>query len=716
MKIKNKYGLCGLWVSPQVGEVFATFSTEANKREQKNLGKFLPFAWISDHELIEKENPPYRLEALKGNGALNRMLSFDTLSNYSFFLKNHKAAETVGALENQFLLKKSLRFFENMQFNALKRCQCDIETASNTSGFSNAHYLKDRILAIGLQMDGKVEILELKEDSDEGESRLLQEFIDTLQAWDPDTIEGHNFYKFDLEYLRIRSKLHKMPLLWGRYGQIATVRNSRFKIAERFIDFPRFEIPGRTIVDTYLLIQQYDLAKRALKSYSLKSVAVALGITPNSNDRVYLSGKKMQEYFNQDRSLFLAYLKDDLRETKGLADLLLPTYFAQVKNFPLSFQDTILRGTGTKIDSIFLEKYFHSKYALPLPEPVMPFEGGFTKGFEAGVFENVLHYDFASLYPSLLLSLNQNPKNDLLGIFLPTLKELRDYRLKYKKLAKEENDPILKEEYQARQNSFKILINSFYGYLGFSGGHFCDGELAAKVTAYGRELLQKLISQLEKEGCLILEADTDGLYLSSEKYFKDPYKLIEKVLHLMPEEIDLEFDASFKSMFAYKAKNYALWDGKNVLIRGSALRSRATEPFLKELTEALIYYLLGCSSTHPRQIAQEFKQEIIQTTIPIEKLAKSERLSQNPLVYKKSVENAKKPRRAALEVALKKEPLPKMGDKITYFIKKSEKPRMADWIRATAVELYDKDQHPYDPAYYIKKCDDWLKRYQDFLK
>ena len=32
-----------------------------------------------------------------------------------------------------------------------------------------------------------------------------------------------------------------------------------------------------------------------------------------------------------------------------------------------------------------------------------------------------------------------------------------------------------RNESQARQASFKILINSFYGYLGFSGARFGDG-------------------------------------------------------------------------------------------------------------------------------------------------------------------------------------------------------------------------------------------------
>jgi len=38
---------------------------------------------------------------------------------------------------------------------------------------------------------------------------------------------------------------------------------------------------------------------------------------------------------------------------------------------------------------------------------------------------------------------------------------------------------MVRDEAQARQATFKILINSFYGYLGFSGARFGDGDLAA---------------------------------------------------------------------------------------------------------------------------------------------------------------------------------------------------------------------------------------------
>ena len=52
------------------------------------------------------------------------------------------------------------------------------------------------------------------EESDAGEKKLLLVFNDLLRELDPDIIEGHNLFKFDLDYLRQRGKRHKVPCAW----------------------------------------------------------------------------------------------------------------------------------------------------------------------------------------------------------------------------------------------------------------------------------------------------------------------------------------------------------------------------------------------------------------------------------------------------------------------------------------------------------------------
>src|SRR5690606_6987573 len=135
----------------------------------------------------------------------------------------------------------------------------------------------DRILAIGLQCGDRRDLLTLAEETDEGEKRLLLAFNDRLRELDPDVVEGHNIHKFDLDYLRQRAKRYKIPCAWGRFGLNAQFRNSRMKVAERWIDFPRCDLPGRAVIDTYLLAQLYDVTAREMTGYGLKEVAVYFG-------------------------------------------------------------------------------------------------------------------------------------------------------------------------------------------------------------------------------------------------------------------------------------------------------------------------------------------------------------------------------------------------------------------------------------------------------
>jgi DNA polymerase elongation subunit (family B) len=470
------------------------------------------------------------------------------------------------------------------------------------------------------------------------------------------------------------------------------------------------------VVDTYLLVQLYDITAREITSYGLKETAVYFGITAeDSAERTYLEGHRIQHAFVEDRARFCAYLEDDLRETQGLADQLLPTYFEQARTFPIQLQEATLRGATSKIDLLFLEEYYHARQTCPSPPEVQPFEGGYTRSFREGVFRHVLHFDVASLYPSLLLSIGRNPKNDTLGVFIPLLRRLREYRLKYKQLARTAPDPEERSEAQARQTSFKILINSFYGYLGFSGARFGDGELAAEVTRRGRELLQALIDEFARHGCTILEADTDGIYLSSEKFFDRAEDLLALVAPILPAGIELEFDGRYDAMFCYKAKNYALLEDGKITLRGSALRSRGIEPFLKKLTDRLIHFLVGATGESPLVLLEDYRKKLVVLAVPVAELAKSETISQSPDAYERLIAEGGKPRRAAAEAALQLTPRPRMGDRVAYYITRRTKLRTSDWQRARPLELYDAVNAPYDADYYTGKLNDWLERYGAFL-
>jgi DNA polymerase, archaea type len=707
--------LCGIWID-ETGRVHTTIETEGGGREER-VATLRPFAWLNANP-DPAQLSGLTVEELKGEGPFNRLAHADTLAAFNAFVRgdrNGASADVIRPLESQFLLQQRERMYRDMTFGQLRRCQLDIEVASPDGGFPNASRPEDRVLAIGLRCGGRNQLLLLDEMTDEAEKKLLGEFCSALNEADPDVIEGHNLFKFDLDYLRQRCRRHKLHCAWGRYGQRATFRSSKLKVAERWIDFTRCDIPGRAVVDTYLLVQLYDITLREITSYGLKEVAIYFGITDDESERTYILGSHIQQAFFEDRARFCAYLEDDLRETQGLADQLLPTYFEQARTFPILLQDATLRGATSKIDLLFLEEYYHARQSCPSPPEVKPFEGGYTRSFQEGVFHHVLHFDVASLYPSLLLHIGRNPTNDTLGIFVPMLRRLREYRLKHKQLARTAPSTEERSEAQARQTNFKILINSFYGYLGFSGARFGDGELAAEVTRRGRELLQALIDEFARHGCTILEADTDGIYLSSDQYFDQPDALLALVAPILPPGIELEYDGRYAAMFCYKAKNYALFDGTKITLRGSALRSRGTEPYLKKLTDQLIHFLVGASTESPLVMLDDYRKKLVVLAVPVTDLAKSETLSQGPDAYERFITEGGKPRRAAAEAALQLTPRPRMGERVTYYVTARTRGRTSDWQRARPLSLYDAVNAPYDADYYTEKLNDWLERYGAFL-
>jgi len=708
--------LCGVWIGDDGVAHVCLATADGGRREETR--PFRPFAWMSGGGL---DTPGVHFESLRGSAPLGTLAHAESLDAYEGLLKAARdapsvALDSVRPLESQFLLQNRARLYADLGFSRLRRCQLDIETGSEDGSFSDATRPGDRVLAIGLSSGGVNVLLELEDATDAAERKLLVSLNEALARLDPDVIEGHNIFKFDLDYLRVRCRLRKVPCAWGRFGQRAVFRNSRLKVAERWIDFPRCDLAGRAVVDTYLLALLNDISARELSSYGLKDVAVHFGITgEDSLERTYIEGSRIAEVFASDRARFRAYLEDDLRETQGLGDLFLPTYFEQARAFPIPLQEATLRGTTVKIDLLFLEEYYHAKESCPQPPEIRPFDGGYTRSFSEGVFRHVLHFDVASLYPSLLLSIGRNPGTDTLGVFVPLLRRLLEYRLRYKQLSRTSPDPEIRQEAQARQASYKILINSFYGYLGFSGARFGDGELAAEVTRRGRELLQALIDEFGRHGCRMLEADTDGIYLSSGEYFERPEELLAKVVPILPKGIELEFDGRYDAMFCYKAKNYALREGDRVILRGSALRSRGIEPYLKRLSDGLISFLLGVTDTSPAALADEYRRRISNSSLPVSELSKAEVLSMNPDAYEKFVAGGGKPRRASAEAALQMTPRPRMGDRVAYFITPKQKGRTSDWQRARPVSAFDPLAAPYDPGHYLGKLDDWLERYGGFI-
>src|SRR5438046_9434570 len=265
-----------------------------------------------------------------------------------------------------------------------------------------------------------------------------------------------------------------------------------------------------------------------------------------------LTGKELERAYLSDSEMFQRRALCGVCETRALSDLLSPSYFIQAQIFPYNYQDVIVRGNATRINALFLREYFRQRHSIPeLPMP-RPFEGGYTDIFFTGVARNVWHCDIASLYPSVMLQFDCFPQTDHPQIFRHLLTDLRTFRLEAKadmRAAEKSGDTARAHHFHACQNTFKILLNSFYGYLGFAQGSFADFDAAARVTQIGRDLLKKMIEWLNARDARVIEVDTDGIYFTPPPDI-DINKLREGLAKELPPGIEVEFDGQFDAMFS----------------------------------------------------------------------------------------------------------------------------------------------------------------------
>jgi DNA polymerase, archaea type len=262
------------------------------------------------------------------------------------------------------------------------------------------------------------------------------------------------------------------------------------------------------------------------------------------------------------------------------------------------------------------------------------------------------------------------------------------------------------------QNTFKILINSFYGYLGFGQGHFADFDAAARVTQIGRDLLRKMIDWLNAQGAQVVEVDTDGIY------FVPPDKtdigdLQKGLAQELPPGIEVEFDEQFDAMFSYKAKNYALLTkAGEVVIKGGALKSRGLEKFQRVFLEEMIKLIMQGKPEAMVDLREKFEKNIRNREWNIDMLMKTDTLQDSLDQYRAKIGAGGRNRAAAYELALASDRAYKPGDQISYYIKTTPK-KVPAYEAAKRASEFDPQNRDENVNYYVAKLDDLVKKFSD---
>jgi DNA polymerase elongation subunit (family B) len=489
------------------------------------------------------------------------------------------------------------------------------------------------------------------------------------------------------------------------------------QVAERTITYRKYEIVGRHIVDTWILAQHYDVTARELEGYGLKDVARHFGLA--AADRTYLPPERISATFDRDPETLFRYALDDVREVRGIGALLGQSYFVQAQIFPFSYQNVTLRGNATKIDALLIREYLRQGQAVPAPEPPQEVLGGHTEIAFQGVARRVLHCDVTSLYPSVMLAFDYVPSRDALGIFSGLLRDLRSFRVEAKRLARSAETETARGHYTALQTTFKILINSFYGYLGFPMAHFNDYAAANRVTAKGRELIQGMMAWLRARGATVIEVDTDGLYFVAPEDVRTPEeeeRLLAELTATLPAGIALELDGRYQAMFSYKMKNYALLDHAGRLtVTGSGLRSRGLERFQREWMEEMFLHLLRGEPRKIRELTRRYAEAFERHTLDVRAFMKTETLQESLETYREKVAAGRRNPAAAYELALRSQRSYQPGDQVSHYVAGTSK-RVKVHEAAKPADQWDPRNPDENVEYYKAKLVELEAKFRPFFE
>jgi DNA polymerase elongation subunit (family B) len=616
---------------------------------------------------------------------------------------------------HQYLVMAGRTSFGGLRFGDLRRMALDIEVVTSEGyEFPSAAREGDRIVAIALADSSGFRQVLRGDRLDE--AALLGQCGRIIAERDPDVLEGHNVFRFDLEYIEARARRHGVALAWGRDGSPLRGRPARLSVAERTIGFRRYEAAGRHIVDTWMLAQLHDVGARDLPSFGLKDIARHLGVA--ATDRTYVDAARIADQLAADADRLMAYAADDAAETLAIAAILSPPYFAQARLVPFDYQSTTLRGSAAKVDALLLREYLRTGRAVPRPRPGQSVGGGLTAIWEQGVAAPVLHVDVTSLYPSLMIAGRVAPASDELGVFLDLLTHLRDVRVAAKRQAQAAAGEEERQHQAALSQSFKILINSFYGYLGFSAAHWNDFDAANRVTAEGRAVVTTIVERLRALGATPVEADTDGVYFMPPAGHApdDDGRLLEAIAADLPAGITLELDGRFPAMFSYKMKTYALLDGRGrVTLKGSAFRSRGLEPFQRRLIDELVRLLLAGRRVDAKAVVDRWLGDFAAHRVDVRVFARTETLAESLEAYRERVAAGARSPAAAYELAAAGGRPVQPGDQISYYVA-GRTARVAVNEVARLASLWDPARPDENVEYYQSKVLEIWERFRRFTE
>jgi len=431
----------------------------------------------------------------------------------------------------------------------------------------------------------------------EKEKDILKKWYDLVAKYD--IITGWNSENFDIPYIRERAKLNRV---WSKYGKGEIHVDMMNKLKE---------IHKRNI----------ELIKK-VRSFSLNAVA-----------KEFLGEQKVEhkegiyEMFENNPKLLKKYNIQDCRLVKRIDDRLrilrqkiiehgITGNFLNFYAISRILDMYILRNAPKGVRFRTKPPYSKDNY----DQTESRYSGGAVLEPTPGRHDQVYHFDFTSLYPSIIRTWNISPETvsdegiltpngehftEEPGIIPTTIQGLLDARnnIRHNKMkGMTEEDPQYEELY-FKQYAFKTMSNSFYGILGASFTRYYRKENAEAITLSGQYLIKLITLFFEQEGMNVLYGDTDSVFVNGKEI--DPEEFHQRVntfiayhlfrhFNIKKSYIDLKVEAVYDNVLLLdKKKRYVKNEGGELHIVGLEARRRETIPLAaKKQVEMLEMILL----------------------------------------------------------------------------------------------------------------------------
>ncbi|OQA31694.1 MAG: DNA polymerase [archaeon ADurb.Bin336] len=448
----------------------------------------------------------------------------------------------------------------------------------------------ERVLAYNT---ASVKGLELVSD----EKELIKETIKELNKKENSFVITYNGDNFDFAYLKERARKNKLEFKVNN-SFVKSVRHGRDNAVK---------LLGVQHIDSFQIIKL--LARTgAINTVKMDIETISEKVFGEFKEKVYPSeiNEAWEEKNEEKLERLVDYNLKDSRTALRIAKEFLPLFVELSKLTSQTLYETTRSTTSQMVEDLLLkEAHLRGMIAPNKPKEGEiqersnnPIKGAFVKEPTSGLHENIAVLDFASLYPSIIISHNLSPetlncgheeckqKNSTpdgtwfctkqKGLFPEILEKMLKQRLvlkrEYKRKKKEEgiDDKIL----FAKQWALKIVLNSVYGYLGYARARWYSRECASATTALAREYIQETSKKAESAGFKVLYNDTDSAFLQfiGQEGKKKVEEFLDKTNNELPEGMELELDGFYKrGIFVTKKeggaakKKYALIDEKGNL-------------------------------------------------------------------------------------------------------------------------------------------------------